>query len=290
MPDLTLDRSLVEAAGIVAAEAAAAAQVRLRDLGKDPAELRALADLFARIWGTGPAGPPINSELLRGFAHADGSIVAAYDSGGDLCGGAVAIRSGRHSLYSLIAGVRSGGSDRGIGYALKHHQRAWALRRGCTRISWTFDPLVARNARFNLVKLGAAAVEYIPNFYGPMADAMNSGGDSDRLTARWALDSPRAVAAAGGARDDAAPPSGDGVRPAPDGGDLLRVDGDSWWMRVPADIVSLRSTDPAQASAWRHAVREVFQDAFARELVATQVTRDSWYHLTPDPSDERSEG
>lgn len=278
--------ALVSDAAAAAARAATGADVTIRDLGESPAELVELAELFARIWGTGPEGPPINNELLRGFAHAHGNIAAAYDRAGDLCGGAVAIRSGPHSLYSLIAGVRSGGSDRGIGYALKQHQRAWALQHGCTDISWTFDPLVARNARFNLVKLGATASEYTRDFYGPMADAMNAGDDSDRLTAHWQLDGERAIVAAGiGSHGTAAgaegTPSGTPERAAPDGGHLLLVDGGTWWLRAPTDIVELRRTDPAQASGWRGAVRQVLEEALTAGLVATEVTRDSWYRLTP---------
>ena len=53
---------------------------------------------------------------------------------------------------------------------------------------WTFDPLVARNAWFNLGKLGAVADAFGRAFYGEMTDEINAGDRSDRLVVRWDLD------------------------------------------------------------------------------------------------------
>lgn len=78
---------------------------------------------------------------------------AAYD-GTRLAGAAVAVfgQPGRQDTYSLVAAA-----DRGLGYAVKQAQRGWAMERGARTMRWTFDPLVGRNARFNLVKLGPPA-------------------------------------------------------------------------------------------------------------------------------------
>ena len=84
----------------------------------------------------------------------------------------------------------SANSRRNVGYALKLHQRAWALQRGIATITWTFDPLVRRNAYFNLAKLGVRATRYLPNFYGAMQDPINAGDDTDRLLVDWDLASP----------------------------------------------------------------------------------------------------
>ncbi len=76
-------------------------------------------------------------------------------------------RTGYHvHLHSHMAAVLPQAADRGIGTALKLHQRAWALRHEIDRIVWTFDPLVRRNARLNLTKLGGVGVEYLVDFYG----------------------------------------------------------------------------------------------------------------------------
>jgi len=176
-------------------------------------------------------------------------------------------------------------SDRGIGRALKLRQREWALERGFTQMTWTFDPLVARNARFNLARLGAVAAEYEVAFYGRMSDDLNGDDESDRLVARWALTGGRAIAAAQTPPDhgDSGPDdSGETLRDAPDDGPLLRRDAAGLWCRVPADIVALRRTDPAQASRWRLAVRDVFRAAFADGCAATYCTRTGWYLLAPE--------
>lgn len=273
------------------AEAAALASGHLvQDIEESVAELRSLADLFSKIWGTSPESPPINSELLRGLAHADSSIVVARDDDGNLSGGSVAVRSGTHSMYSLIAGVRTGLADRGIGFALKLHQRAWALARGITEISWTFDPLVSRNARFNLVKLGATAADYSVDFYGLMADAFNAGDESDRLTAHWQLDSPLAMECSARRFPEVvlpadAQPINLVMETEPIDADLedlqwiSRQSENAYWIKVPADIVALRTEDPQQARRARLITRQTFQAAFHAGYAATGITRDGWYRL-----------
>ncbi len=217
----------------------------------EPGELRAVAELFNEIWRA-PAGHWVFSpELLRQVTHAGGAVHAAH-AGAELVGGSAAIFGPDGQAYSLVAGVR--GSDRGIGFELKQEQRRWALSCGATVMRWTFDPLVGRNARFNLIKLGATAVEYTVDFYGPMDDVVQGTDETDRLTVQWRLDT-------------AAP------RP-----DLLRS-AEGLWCQVPRDIVELRRTDPASASRWRLAVREVMASAFANGYVATGITRDGWYRL-----------
>ena len=106
-----------------------------------------------------------------------------------MVGAAIAFHStpDRHALHSHIAGVAPGLAGRSIGYAMKQHQRGWALARGIDVIEWTFDPLVARNAYFNCAKLRALPVEYLTNFYGVMPDVINGDDETDRLLVRWQL-------------------------------------------------------------------------------------------------------
>src|SRR5207237_5804729 len=101
-------------------------------------------------------------------------------------------------MHSHILGVVPQNERHGLGFDLKQHQRQWCLARGVKVIEWTTDPLVRRNAYFNLTKLGAEAPEYFVNFYGQMRDGINAGEESDRLLIRWHLDSDRAAAAAAG--------------------------------------------------------------------------------------------
>lgn len=253
----------------------------------DVAGIAAVADLFSDVWQTPRSTPPYPAEVLHSLVHAGGAVHAAYD-GTRLAGAAVAVfgEPGRQDTYSLVAAA-----DRGVGYAVKQAQRAWALERGARTMRWTFDPLVGRNARFNLVKLGATGTEYLVDFYGPMADGVNDGDESDRLTVTWDLAAPRTRGDAGdtgdtgdtGARDGSPDRDGSPVTHlAPDDVPLARRDlvGRHIWCRVPDDIVKLRAADPALALRWRHAVRAVFAEAFAEGYVATGMSRDGWYTLT----------
>jgi predicted GNAT superfamily acetyltransferase len=271
MPDV------LSAAMAHAEAAAAAAGVRV-ELAEDPQRLRAVAELLATVWATAPGQGPLPHHVLRAVAHSGGAIHVAYGSGGPV-GAAAAIFGPpeARSAYSLIAAA--GRSDRGTGFALKQAQRAWALQRGATSVAWTFDPLVRRNARFNLVKLGATACEYLVNFYGPLDDAVNAGDETDRLMVVWSLNGSRATEAAEGRTAELEFPEGSESGSAPDGGPLVAYDAEDLWCRVPTDIVTLRRADPGLAAQWRVAVRNVLHPAMAGGLVATGMSRDGWYHL-----------
>jgi predicted GNAT superfamily acetyltransferase len=149
---------------------------------------------------------------------------------------------------------------------------------------WTFDPLVGRNARFNLTKLGATAEDYLAGFYGQMSDDINAGDDADRLVAQWRLDSPGVVAASEGTAAEPGDPAGGGtvvVLVGPDGDPAYLTDEAGAWCRVPRDVVELRRTDPRATAEWRTVVRDAFADSFAHGLVATGMTRSGWYRLSP---------
>lgn len=247
------------------------------------AEMHAVSDLLAAVWGKNDEGVPIPSEVLRGLVHAGGLVNGAYD-GETLVGAAALGRAGAGECYSFIAAARPGLSDRGIGFGLKQHQRTWALARGLHTMFWTFDPLVARNARLNLTKLGATVDDYELGFYGVMSDELNGHDRADRLVPRWRLDSERAAAAAAGALAEPAAPSGNVqiLADGPDGQPAYFASNAERWIRIPHDIVALRRSDPAQAaSAWRERLAEWLPAAFADGWVADGVTRDSLYHLRP---------
>ncbi|MHA5049846.1 GNAT family N-acetyltransferase [Streptomyces sp. SD15] len=258
----------------LAAAAARAAGVTLRTV-HDVTGIAAVTDFFSDVWQTPRSTPPYPAEVLHSLVHAGGAVHAAYD-GTRLAGASVAVFGppAHADVYSFVAAAAATG--RGVGYAVKQAQRVWALERGARTMRWTFDPLVARNARFNLVKLGATGTEYLVDFYGPMADGVNDGDESDRLTVTWDLVHPRTPQHPGGREGAPA------THVAPDGAPLARRDlaGRYVWCRVPDDIVKLRAAEPSLALRWRHAVREVFTEAFAEGYVATGMSRDGWYTLT----------
>jgi len=243
-------------------------------------ELTEAADLLAAIWGY-PAGQyPVAPELLRALSHA-GNYVSGAWIGEQLVGvsaGFMGLHDGAQLLHSHISGVARDHQGTHIGFALKQHQRDWALERGIDVIEWTFDPLVRRNAYFNLTKLGAVVVGFEADFYGHMRDEVNVGEHTDRAVARWLLTAPRpaAVDTAGApailsATDDGRPVANGSWAP------VLRA-----W--IPEDHVALREANPAAANDWRLALRETVGAALCRGYVATAMTRDGWYTLVKETS------
>ena len=247
-------------------------------------DLRELAELFAVVWGR-PGEPPISSDLLRAMAHS-GNYLAGTRADGRLIGGIVGWLGGRppHELHmhSHILGVVPGTETRGLGFALKQHQRRWCLERGVAAVEWTFDPLVRRNAYFNLTKLGAEAARYLVDFYGTMNDGINAGDESVRILIRWELTSEKAMLAAEGRPAQPAVDEGAarilsvGTDEAPV---TQKLEGPSALLQVPDDIVALRRRAPELARAWRLAVRAALGEAMSAGYRITSVTRDGWYVL-----------
>ncbi len=222
-------------------------------------DLEAVRRLYERIWRTGATGSPVTADFLRALAKAGGYVSGAWEDG-ELVGACFGFFAppAREALHSHIAGVLAKAQGRNIGFALKVHQRAWALEHGAREIWWTFDPLIRRNAHFNLVKLGAEATEYLPDFYGPMDDDVNRADPTDRLFVRWRLSSPD-VEAACAAGPRTATVSGEALLgKGPDQEPRVgRTSAKVVTVAVPDDIEALREREPALASAWRMAVRDV---------------------------------
>lgn len=186
------------------------------------------AAVLGEVWPGDRQAMPAN--ILRALEHSGNYVVGLYDDGRMI--GASAAFFGppdERTMHSHITGVLPGFQGRGLGRLLKTHQREWAFARGVGRITWTFDPLIARNAHFNLRVLGARASEYLVDQYGEMADDVNRGDASDRILVSWAL---------------AAPPA-----PTPADAEVVET------VQIPADIEALRRTAPAEAAAWRGLVR-----------------------------------
>lgn len=266
--DLTMGtgRSAGVDAAVAAAEAAATtSRVTIRQLdGMD--ELRRVCDLYEQIWHFGSKGAPVTSELLRAMSKAGSYVAGAFD-GDQLVGACVGFFAppAQEAMHSHIAGVSPRARGRSVGFALKVHQRAWAMTQGVAEISWTFDPLVGRNAYFNLAKLGARPAEYLANFYGPMHDGINGNDDTDRLLVSWVLDDPGVVAACNGVHrpvdlsKERATGAATAIEMSDEGEPVVHPPrpGRTVLVTVPRDIERLRAEDAACAARWRKAVREV---------------------------------
>ena len=280
--------AVVADAAVRAADAAAAAAVHVREL-TELSELAAVGTLYEQIWRPSE-NPPVTTELLRALGKAGNYVTGAFD-GAELVGACVGFFTppSDGALHSHIAGVSSQMQGRHVGYALKLHQRSWALSRGVGTIEWTFDPLVARNAYFNVVKLGGRPAEYLPNFYGGMRDGINGDDDTDRLLLRWDLAGDRTIAAC--SRQwrpaDVAALRAQGAAVA-----LGRADDDRpvlgsarsaiALVAVPCDVEMLRVHRAAQAREWRIAVRDVLGGLLADGGRITGFDRTGWYVVERD--------
>lgn len=161
--------------------------------------------------------------------------------------------------YSHVMAVARDYQNKGVGARLKWAQRARALRDGRKLIKWTWDPMLARNAHFNLNRLGATVESYLGNFYGIDYGADRPEDDrpglpSDRLSATWHIDSARVHALAKGAE-------------APFAGKRVAT------IAIPADWNALVQRDVQRARDEQTRVREEFQRAFADRLVCAGLER-----------------
>lgn len=174
----------------------------------------------------------------------------------------VGVRANEIIGYSHMMAVAAEYQNRGVGARLKWAQRARALAEGRESIKWTWEPLRARNAHFNLSRLGVVVRSYAVNFYGtdystdPAADLGERPGlDSDRLFATWELRSPR-VQALGDGRPDELPAAARAIE-------------------IPADWGALVKQDAAAARHELLRVRNEFLGAFAEGLVCRGFERDA---------------
>lgn len=276
---------LVASASAAAKAAADRSGVEIRLL----AELDDLArvyDLFDSIWRPDKANPPVTIEQLRAMTHA-GNYAAGAFAGTTLVGACVGFFAAPVgvAMHSHVAGVAAEVRHRSVGFALKLHQRAWALQHGLREITWTCDPLVRRNAYFNLVKLGARPRHYLIDFYGDIVDAINAGQGSDRLLMAWDLAAPHVRDACAGRPAEPVP---ERVRDAPHAlaevsdrpharTDLDRSSAEVLLVQIPPDIERLRQANPAAAKDWRHAVRDVLGGLMADGARVTGFTRSGSY-------------
>jgi len=241
-------------------------------------DLRTASELLAGIWRP---TDPMPYEMMRVLRFLGGYISGVYE-GGAMVGACAAFPTADGGLHSHITGVAARG--RGAGFAIKRHQRAWALARGIHTITWTFDPLVRRNAYFNLAKLAARATEYLPDFYGEMPDELNAGDPSDRLLLFWDLAAPEVAAATKGTPPPPAKAETGTVTALtedPDGRPLSHDPAGAARLAVgtPADIATLRATDPALALSWRQAQRSALGGALAAGYRVTGFARSGHYLL-----------
>lgn len=185
----------------------------------------------------------IDAGTLRALQQSGNYVVGLFDGEGQeehMVGASIAFfgAPGRRTMHSHITALLPDYRGRGWGRELKEHQRQWAFSREVGNITWTFDPLVARNAHFFLTVLGARVTGYAVNQYGIFGGG-DAGDESDRLDVEWAL------------ADIARPPAEEDVVAA---------------VEIPRDVETMRVDDPAAAHEWRTTLRGTMEEQLARGL------------------------
>jgi predicted GNAT superfamily acetyltransferase len=256
-------------------------------------DLRQVRRILDDVFRPAPGESEASLDLLVALAHTGQYLALAHDlRDGDQSVLATSLgffcAPGRSLLHSHATAVLAAGRGRHVGWALKLHQRMWAMAQGLDSITWTFDPLIRRNAWFNLAKLGARPTAFEVDFYGAIDDAVNAGDETDRLVVAWQLRSESVVSACDGTalvqpvsdllanRVPCLLETGSGGGPAradlPHGAGCALV-------QLPADIESMRAADPTLARRWRRELRAVLIDAGHRGLEVTGMGKEGWYVL-----------
>jgi predicted GNAT superfamily acetyltransferase len=210
----------------------------------------------AAVWG-GPFVVPVNMTVT--LQRHGGIALGAFEPSPDgdrMVGFVIGFLSPTHhpgahrglSHHSHIAAVLPDRQGRGVGEALKRAQAEAARAQGLNLITWTYDPLEAKNARLNIGKLGCICRTYIRNAYGDMRDALNAGLPSDRFEVEWWLD--RAVV--------------DGEHRMANGHVVFKADQPALRIAIPRDFQALKRTDGQAALRWRMEIRARFEEAFAQ--------------------------
>ncbi|MFD5226148.1 GNAT family N-acetyltransferase [Microbacterium sp. NPDC058342] len=185
----------------------------------------------------------IDAGTLRALQQSGNYVVGLFDGDGGeerMIGASIAFfgEPARRAMHSHITALLPEYRGRGWGRELKEHQRQWAFSREVGRITWTYDPLVARNAHFFLTVLGARATGYSVNRYGIFGGG-DAGDESDRLDVEWAL------------ADIARPPASDAVVAT---------------LEIPGDVEAMRVSDPDAAHEWRLRLRGEMEELLGRGL------------------------
>ena len=225
-------------------------------------ELAACVDLQRTVF----ALPEIEISPVRHFVvtrNAGGFALGAF-AGDELIGFVLSVPAflrGEKAFYSHMTAVLSDFQGSGIGARLKWAQRERALELGVKFIKWTFEPVKARNAFFNLEKLGALVSHFEVNFYGTDYSSSDKIGlASDRLFAEWHLESEK-------------------VRRLAQGENFVEAAEPVTRITIPSDWSGLVKCDPEKALAEQIRVRGEFVSAFANGLIGRGFDRGAEQYL-----------
>ncbi|MGD2154930.1 MAG: GNAT family N-acetyltransferase [Gemmatimonadales bacterium] len=268
------------------AEPLAADEITIRPL-ESRADFLACVALQHETWGEDfeECVPP---SILQVTQRVGGVAAGAFDAAGRLVGfvfGISGVRAGRPVHWSDMLAVREEYQGRGLGRRLKAYQREALLAHGIEAAYWTYDPLEAGNANFNINRLAAYPVEYVPDMYGDVPGKLHAGLSTDRFIVEWRLTdpgvatlpagSPPAALGAGAVSGADAPiVTGETVDGAPPAGPLELPDAAAVRVEIPADIQSVKRASLAAAESWRVTARRALTHYLGRGYRVTGFQRD----------------
>jgi chorismate synthase len=240
-------------------------------------EFRQIVELERAIWGYSDASDLVTVPVFIFTMKRGAILIAAVDEAERMVGFAysvVGMKDGRPLQWSHMTGVLPAHRG-GLGYRLKLEQRTRALAQGYDLIEWTFDPMQAMNAHFNLFKLGAIVEEYAENFYGESTSALHRGTPTDRIIAHWRIADPHVRRRLELPTDirvrpheiDAAPianPSRVTAAWREPGSADRSLDDRRVRIEIPTGFTDMQRESHDLALKWRLHVRELFQAYFSR--------------------------
>jgi chorismate synthase len=264
-------------AGSAETDAKIGAEIRA---ARGRADYDACVELQREVWGLSDLEITSAIQLIA-TVHAGGLMLVADAPGEGIVGfsyGFAALTGETPHLHSDMLAVRPAWRGRGLGLRLKWAQRDAALARGLGLVTWTFDPLRAKNARLNLGHLGAIAREFLPDLYGRTTSALHHGLATDRLLARWQLATPRVRRLAAGRPSAAEGARGVLINEVRTAGGLpqssdprLDLEADRLLLQIPADWDAVCRADKGLASEWQAIVRRGLEASFARGYAAVDL-------------------
>ncbi len=267
-----------------------------------PEEMTSIEALQREVW-PGSETDVVPAHVLIAAIHNGGLVLGAY-IGDDLVGfvfgfpGLESIPDGPRAKHcSHMMGILPGHRDSGIGFALKRAQWQMVRHQGLDHITWTYDPLLSRNARLNITKLGAVCNTYRRAEYGDMRDGLNAGLPSDRFQVDWWINTRRVERRLSKrarkplklddfSKADLQPlytslaSTGDLTRPPEH---FSPLEGRLVLAEIPSDFNAIKADDFSLAREWRLFTRDVFESAFSAGYIVTDFIYDegqSFYVLS----------
>jgi predicted GNAT superfamily acetyltransferase len=267
-----------------------------------PEQLTVVEELQRAVWH-GSETDVVPAHVFIAAIHNGGLVIGAYENDqliGFVFGfpGLESTPDGpRPKHCSHMMGVLPGRRDSGIGFALKRAQWQMVRHQGLDHITWTYDPLLSRNARLNIAKLGAVCNTYRRSEYGDMRDGLNAGLPSDRFQVDWWINTRRVERRLGKrprrplkledfSKADLQPlyslhSQVDNLPRPPEHFSSLK--GKLLIAEIPSEFNQLKDADFSLARDWRFFSREVFETSFGAGYIITDFIFEdgkSFYVLT----------